>query len=239
MFGQNEVTNSFPQEDGRLMVNSIFPTIQGEGPDSGRPAVFMRLSKCCLKCWFCDTEFESGGWMDLQRLQELVIDEAVNRGFSLIVITGGEPLLQNIIPFVKLANKAKISVGVETSGASYIEGLDYLFNPERRIAGNIIVCSPKTPTLNKKIVPLIGAYKYIIRNDEIDPDDGLPTKSTQLRDKDSKVARPHSPDIPVFVQGCDEQDVQSIMANTRAAAKVAMKHNYLFSLQAHKFAGLD
>lgn len=53
MFGKNEVTSPFPQSDGSLIVNSLFHTLQGEGPDAGLPSIFLRLSKCNLRCHFC------------------------------------------------------------------------------------------------------------------------------------------------------------------------------------------
>ena len=49
-----------------LAINSIFYTIQGEGPFAGSPAVFVRLAGCNLQCPMCDTEYTSRqqmGWL--------------------------------------------------------------------------------------------------------------------------------------------------------------------------------
>ena len=51
-----------------LTVNEIFYSLQGEGSRAGIPNIFIRLSKCNLNCWFCDTEFESGESYSLEQL---------------------------------------------------------------------------------------------------------------------------------------------------------------------------
>lgn len=74
MFGRNP---KLPQEftDGKVLkVHSIFYTIQGEGPYSGRTAVFIRLSGCNLACSFCDTEFDLYESLELEQILDKVQD---------------------------------------------------------------------------------------------------------------------------------------------------------------------
>ncbi|WP_179953161.1 7-carboxy-7-deazaguanine synthase QueE [Desulfobotulus mexicanus] len=76
-----------------LCVHELFHSIQGEGPFSGRPAVFLRLSGCVKPyCSFCDTSeaLEKGKEFS----EEKVLDEILSYKTSLVVITGGEPFLQ-------------------------------------------------------------------------------------------------------------------------------------------------
>ncbi len=75
-----------------LMVEEIFYTIQGEGPFTGQPALFIRLSGCPLLCSLCDTLYNS---FHPQTVED-VVDEAVLRRqmAQLCVITGGEPFRQ-------------------------------------------------------------------------------------------------------------------------------------------------
>jgi 7-carboxy-7-deazaguanine synthase len=236
MFGTNEVVSPFPKPNGRLLVNSIFYTIQGEGPDAGCTSVFLRLSKCNLRCYFCDTEFDKGEELSAGMVCQKIND--IRRGCKLVVITGGEPLLQNFLPVVNWCNSIGMAVSIETAGTLYLKRLEKFFAPDRSIAGNLIVCSPKTPKLNERLIPLIGALKYVVCEDD-NSDDGLPTMSTQQKGKEAPVFRP-TPDMkcPIYVQALDACDPEQNKRNLAAAADAAMKHNYRLSVQLHKIAGL-
>jgi organic radical activating enzyme len=238
MFGSNEVTSPFPKADGSLLVNSIWPTIQGEGPDAGTPAIFVRLSKCNLRCHFCDTEFETGTHYEIVPLLEAICAMA-GRTYKLVVLTGGEPLLQNITPLVVGCNTAGLRVSVETAGLAWQDGLDYIFKPDGSYHGNRIICSPKTPKLNKDLIPQVFAWKYIISPGSESLVDGLPIVSTQVKDKLAYIYRP-APDskVPIYVQPMDEGDPTINEANQKFTARIAMEFGYLLSLQTHKIVGL-
>ncbi len=126
-------------------VKEVFYTLQGEGAQSGRPAVFCRFSGCNLWtgreedrhkaiCRFCDTDFrgtdgENGGTYPAIELAELVSalwgDTAVGR--PLVVCTGGEPLLQLDEPLIAAFHKAGFEVAVETNGTQDVpQGIDWL-----------------------------------------------------------------------------------------------------------------
>ena len=86
----------------RLKVAETFgPTIQGEGPSAGRRAFFVRLALCNLHCSWCDTPY-TWDWQRFDPDKEIrlvsvddIRDAALASGARLIVITGGEPLLQH------------------------------------------------------------------------------------------------------------------------------------------------
>ena len=76
------------------------PTFQGEGPSCGTPAVFIRLSRCNLTCSWCDTKY-TWDWehydprKESARLGVTALAEwALALSPGLVIITGGEPLLQ-------------------------------------------------------------------------------------------------------------------------------------------------
>jgi 7-carboxy-7-deazaguanine synthase len=84
-----------------LVVNEVFgPTIQGEGPSAGHRAGFVRLGRCSLNCSWCDSSF-SWNWALHDPADELhdrsvegLLVELESMDVELVVITGGEPLLQ-------------------------------------------------------------------------------------------------------------------------------------------------
>ena len=108
-----------------LLVSEIFgPTIQGEGPSAGRPAVFVRLGACNLTCSWCDTAYTwDSGRYDLAleltvRATDDVAREVLAKRPSLVVLTGGEPALQSreAARLARTASAAGAAVELETSG---------------------------------------------------------------------------------------------------------------------------
>lgn len=245
MFGTNAVSGPMLSPDGNLLVNDLFYTIQGEGPDAGRPAIFLRLAKCNLRCFFCDTEFEKVNRPSplLAGIVHDIHELSLHHRCRLVVITGGEPLLQNIVPLISELNRLRISVSIETAGTVYVEGLNELFHPMRQHSpvDNLIVISPKTPKLNFDVAKLCGALKYIINAGEVSQDDGLPIMSTQSRGQVMKLFRPTSgvmSGVPIYVQAMDVGIEEMNQRNLALASTLAMEYGYRLSVQIHKLAQL-
>ncbi len=117
-------------------VKEIFYTLQGEGANAGRPAVFCRFAGCNLwtghekdrhaaVCTFCDTDFvgtdgDGGGkFRSADALANAVAAQwptADGRGRPLVVCTGGEPLLQMDAPLVCALHDAGFEIALETNG---------------------------------------------------------------------------------------------------------------------------
>ena len=83
-----------------MQINEIFKSIQGEGPNFGKPAIFLRTAQCNLKCTWCDTKY-TWDWKNYdyaKEVKEMTIEEIKEQILDLeikhLVITGGEPLLQ-------------------------------------------------------------------------------------------------------------------------------------------------
>ena len=110
-------------------INEIFYSIQGEGANTGMPAIFIRFAGCNLNCWFCDTDFSENYEYDLNEL----IEKLEEYNCKNIVLTGGEPTLQ---VDNELLTKLKIKgyhICLETNGTRpIIEGYDW------------VTCSPKS-----------------------------------------------------------------------------------------------
>lgn len=237
MFGKNEVSPINRHEDGSLMVHSIFPTLQGEGPDAGRPACFIRLTGCNLRCYFCDTEFSSGERMSVAQVIEKVRD--VDPWGRLAVLTGGEPFLQNIGPLVAHLVAIGREVAVETAGTvKPSQEETFWFHPRHHSLARVI-CSPKTPKIDPTIAALAHSFKYIVREGELSAYDGLPEYSTQMKGGSAILYRP--PDIrrvSIYLQPCDEQDAVKTARNLAEAVASCLKNGWYLSIQQHKLAGL-
>lgn len=248
MFGNNAVTTVAAFEDlrpGVLLVNSIFYTIQGEGPDAGRPAVFVRLAKCNLRCYFCDTEFEKSTLMSDEQVMEAIQKEAAKgRGTvkPLVVVTGGEPLLQSNLRYLgHFLALGGWELAIETAGTVLAP---FLLETVARVTTRV-VCSPKTPQINKELEPYINCFKYVVAEGRVD-EDGLPNCSTQWeRDypesptyKKSSIYRQERRLKPIYISPMDEGDPDKNKRNRELAAQICMKHGYRLSLQMHKLVGV-
>ena len=131
-------------------VKEIFYTLQGEGRNAGRPAVFCRFSGCNLwtgreqdrhdaVCQFCDTDFvgvgpDGGRFADADALADAVLarwpratEGRASEGRPLVVCTGGEPLLQLDAEAIEALHAAGFEVAVETNGTQSVPpGLDWV-----------------------------------------------------------------------------------------------------------------
>jgi len=212
----------------------VFLTIQGEGPFTGRPAIFIRLAGCNLQCPGCDTDytsnresFEYGSIID--KVVDLDNFNDFHNAPTLVVITGGEPFRQNITALCNKLIELTYEVQVETNGS---------FAPIGALDKNVvIVCSPKTGSVNKEIQELASCYKYVMAADSVDPEDGLPIQALQHAVK-SKLARPPK-GMPVYLQPMDAQDTKVNEANLKAVLDSCMKFNYRLQIQIHKILGVD
>ena len=129
-------------------VKEMYYTLQGEGANTGRPAVFCRFAGCNLwtgreedreeaVCWFCDTDFDgtdgSGGgkFRTPEELARAVwscwpaVGDLSAR--PLVVCTGGEPLLQLDAPAIEALHSRGFEIAVETNGTQEpVDGLDWI-----------------------------------------------------------------------------------------------------------------
>ena len=207
-------------------VKEIFYTLQGEGAQAGRAAVFCRFSGCNLwsgreedrasaVCRFCDTDFAGVDGQGGGRFASAsVLAEAVRskwhghgaQGKRFVVCTGGEPLLQLDQPLIEALHARDFEVAVETNGTKEApDGLDW------------ICVSPKA-----------GAPLVQRSGDELKlvyPQQGIePSRYAGL-------AFRH-----FFLQPMDGPE---LAANTEQAVRYCMEHpQWRLSLQTHKILGI-
>ncbi|MEO7041171.1 MAG: 7-carboxy-7-deazaguanine synthase [Gemmatimonadaceae bacterium] len=207
-------------------VKEIFYTLQGEGANSGRAAVFCRFAGCNLwtgreqdradaVCSFCDTDFvgvgpDGGKFVDADALAIAVEAAWQSRSASqtgrFVVCTGGEPLLQLDHDAIAALHRRGFYVAVETNGTQQaIPGIDWT------------CVSPKASTT-----------LAITEGDEL------------------KLVYPQSTAMPERFAGLDfthfflqPMDGPALAANTAAAIQYCLDHpQWRLSVQMHKVAGI-
>ena len=207
-------------------VKEIFYTLQGEGAQTGRAAVFCRFAGCNLWsgreadrasaiCQFCDTDFADtngpgGGKFEAAgALADAVAQKwpaAAASGKRFVVLTGGEPLLQLDSPLIAALHALNFEIAVETNGT--IPALDGI---------NWLCVSPKADAALKQKSG--DELKLVYPQAAIDPAsfESLPFRH-------------------FFLQPMDGPDRD---ANTQAALRYCLDHpQWRLSLQTHKFLGI-
>ena len=207
-------------------VKEIFYTLQGEGANAGRPAVFCRFAGCNLwtgreadrraaVCRFCDTDFvgtdgPGGGKFGTAAELAGAVAAAWPAGdplaAPLVVCTGGEPLLQLDPPLLDALHAAGFAVAVETNGTVRPPaGLDWLCVSPKAEAELVVDTGDEL----KLVYPQAGAP---------------PERYTGLRFRH------------FFLQPMDGPDRE---ANTRAALDYCLAHpRWRLSLQTHNLLGI-
>ena len=206
-------------------VKEIFYTLQGEGVQAGRPAVFCRFSGCNLwtgresdreraVCKFCDTDFvgmgPTGGRFQDPHALAAKIEATWPRatgGRRFVVCTGGEPLLQLDAALVRALHARDFEVAIETNGTlDLVDGIDW------------VCASPKA-----------GANFVLTRGDELKliyPQPGAePGRFEQLAFKH------------FLLQPMD--DGPRTREHTERALRYCLEHpQWRLSLQTHKLLGI-
>jgi 7-carboxy-7-deazaguanine synthase (Cx14CxxC type) len=206
------------------LVKEIFLTLQGEGANAGRAAVFCRFTGCNLwtgheehraraVCQFCDTDFVGtdgpggGRFADADALADAVADTwAAGEEHRFVVCTGGEPLLQLDLALVEALHQRGFEIAIETNGTLRPPpGVDW-------------VC----------VSPKAGADLVLTEGDELKlvyPQPGLDPSSVEGLDFAHFLLQP--------MDGPDRQ------RNTDLAVAYCRAHpRWRLSLQTHKYLGI-
>lgn len=220
-------------------VVSIFSTIQGEGPFSGRRATFVRLAGCNLQCPACDTDYTSHR---TKYTAAEIRSDATRRPADLVVITGGEPFRQNIVPLIDTLADAGLIVQVETNGTLGPKSPDDRLRLETLVDDGLchIVVSPKTGTVHAFIASQAAAYKYVLSAEEFyNSLDGLPGQALG-HPASPRLARPPSRlSSAVYIQPEDSKDPERNTENLQAAVDSCLIHGHILCLQTHKIANVE
>jgi organic radical activating enzyme len=217
-----EITNNY-------QVHSIFHTLQGEGPFAGMPAVFVRLAGCNIQCPGCDTDYTSSREsMEVGEILVAISEAREGCPTRLVVITGGEPFRQPLLLLVNSLLEEGYLVQIETNGTLYQE-LPY---PEITV-----VCSPKTGSINKELVPHLAALKYVVDEAAVGAD-GYPERA--LAHGTSRLARPPRNFYGrIYLQPYDSGNEENNHFHQVATIDSCFKTGAIYCHQLHKLIGLE
>ena len=206
-------------------VKEIYYTLQGEGANVGRPAVFCRFAGCNLWsgreadrnsaiCRFCDTEFvgtdgPGGGRFETPEAAADAVAAAWPDGPSgdrFVVCTGGEPLLQLDEALIEALHGRDFTVAVETNGTLPApKGLDWICMSPKAGAGLVLREG--------------NEVKFVYPQDGADPEDFAALSFSHF------LLQP--------------MDGPNLAENTRAAIDYCLRHpQWRLSLQTHKIVGI-
>ena len=212
-------------------VKELFATLQGEGAQAGRPAVFCRFTGCNLwtgreaqrdqaVCTFCDTDFVGtdgpggGVFPSARALADAVAamwsEHMGTGGRPYVVCTGGEPLLQLDRPLIDALHERGVEVAIETNGTIQVpDGIDW------------VCVSPKAGA--ELVVRAGDELKLVFPQRGASPDDVLQGLEFEHW----------------FLQPMDMEDPAATAANTSEAISYCLAHpQWRLSVQTHKYLGI-
>jgi 7-carboxy-7-deazaguanine synthase len=140
-----------------MQITETFYSIQGEGPYTGFPTVFIRSTGCDLRCNYCDTSYSFKGGTAMTVSQ--IIDEIAQWNCRRVLVTGGEPLLQpDLIELLAALIDRKYAVSIESGGHKSVKDLP---------AEVVKVLDVKTPASGEGDTFLLDNVQYLNRSDEL------------------------------------------------------------------------
>lgn len=264
-------------------------TLQGEGPFRGKPAFFIRLAKCNLACSFCDTFFDDGDWMTFEQLA-LAVEETIAEYFDedvpeyaavcpetdhwaakpremVLVITGGEPMLQaNLGKFLTYMKSEFRDTQIESNGTLVQEIPD----------STVLVVSPKCAEKHGKptkylapkpeMLARANCLKFVMSADPESPYSDIPewahdwaadtgkeifispmniynsqpqaSKKIRAETNQIEIAERSTVDEVISFWEPGLLDMEANRRNHEYTAAFCIRHGYTFNMQQHLFASV-
>ena len=192
-------------------INDIFYSLQGEGHNTGRAAVFIRFAGCNLRCSFCDTEFDT-----YREMSDGQILEAISQyPARFVVLTGGEPTLQVDEAFVELLHQHGYEVAMESNGTRPApQNLDWL-----------------------TVSPKVRSEKLEVKSEKLADELKVVFDETTAPESYLSLLTSHFSPL-LFLQPCDTGDAARNEAIVARCVEYIKEHPWWrLSLQTHKLVG--
>lgn len=221
-----------------LAVAEMFgPTFQGEGPSMGRRCSFLRLSGCNLRCLWCDTPYTwdwSGltGHAYLPGEESQVLDVSAVRSWiaaqhtDMLVVTGGEPLLQQraLTPLLRECADRGLRIEVETAGTiAPLEAItqdvsQFNVSPKLANSGNPLAKRFRPAAVDSLQGTGKAIWKFVV------------TQLSDLQEVDDLVAQHHL--FPVYVMP-EGTDAHTVLARSRELADPVLARGWNLTSRLH------
>jgi len=216
-----------------MQVNEIFKSIQGEGPNFGKPAIFLRTAQCNLKCTWCDTKY-TWDWENYdfsKEVNEMTIGEIkesiLGLGINHLVITGGEPLLQqddlaDLLSFLKPDFYVEIETNCTILPNKMLTDLVDQWNvsPKTENSGNPLELYEDSECYYFFANQENCFFKYVVENE------------TDIPEIKKFVAKYNIPEtrVQLMTQASTKEEVRS---REKSISELAKQHNFVFSPRLH------
>jgi 7-carboxy-7-deazaguanine synthase len=250
-------------EPDELLVTKVFLTLQSEGPLAGKVAVFVRLAGCDkgdkVSCEFCDTDFRFDQGK-VFRIVDLVQEVRMKYtpaflfrdNSPLIILTGGEPMLQNNIVHLIEAMPA-FKFQIESNGDRLARG----FTDSKYCDKAMLVVSPKInprsqryPKLQEEVLNRADVLKFVVSANKTSPYHTLPPYCWEYIMKKSSVTCVCISPMTIYKRAVEPEEVANLWdnglvdheatkANYAYAASMCIKYGYHFSHQSHLLTGVE
>lgn len=218
-------------------INELFETIQGEGAFTGQPSIFIRLQGCPVACSWCDTKHtwdirddllipsidmsnkkeESEHWAAMTSDEMLALCKDKEFKAKHIVITGGEPCMEDLTSLCGAFEARGFSTQIETSGTFEVRTTDKCW----------VTVSPK--------IDMKGGYEVLgsalNRANEIKH----PIATEQHVDDLKALLLEHKIEgTPIYLQPISQKQ-----RATELAIETCIENNWRLSVQVHKYIGIE
>ncbi len=194
----------------------IFESLQGEGFNTGMPAIFIRFGKCNLACPWCDTDYQTFSLMTLQQIADQVTAFSAKN----IIITGGEPTIQpnleNLLSYFKTLG---YFLAIETNGLKPVPPqIDYIATSPKRLYRH---------KYQQRCITLADEVRIVNDDENILP---------FCREIAKKIEAKH-----YFLSPCEQQGEMNLLDTIRKLGQLNenAEIKWQLSIQTHKLVGIE
>jgi len=216
-----------------MQINEIFKSIQGEGPNFGKPAIFLRTAQCNLKCTWCDTKY-TWDWKNYdftKEVKEMTIveiqEKILHLGIKHLVITGGEPLLQqddlaDLLSFLKPDFYVEVETNCTILPNKMLTNLVDQWNvsPKTENSGNVLELYENNECYCFFANQENCFFKYVVENE---------TDIPEIKKFVTKYKIPEKR-VQLMTQASTKEEIS---AREKPISDLAKLNNFLFSPRLH------